>query len=97
MACQDFLTNLFLLQVLDRWCMSPRTIEVLMNTYCVVQLPEEAKGLVPPEILQVSTQDPEHITQIGPRETIFLVGQPCLSSIEITQQPAHIQKNIPLE
>ncbi|XP_031236036.1 ankyrin repeat and SOCS box protein 10 isoform X3 [Mastomys coucha] len=39
-------------KVLDRWCMSPRTIEVLMNTYCVVQLPEEAKGLVPPEILQ---------------------------------------------
>ncbi|NP_536692.1 ankyrin repeat and SOCS box protein 10 isoform 1 [Mus musculus] len=39
-------------KVLDRWCMSPRTIEVLMNTYRVVQLPEEAKGLVPPEILQ---------------------------------------------
>ncbi|KAL6081708.1 hypothetical protein STEG23_005615 [Scotinomys teguina] len=39
-------------KVLERWCMSPRTIEVLMNTYCVVQLPEEAKGLVPPEIVQ---------------------------------------------
>lgn len=37
--------------------MCPRTIEVLMNTYCVVQLPEEAKGLVPPEIAQVSVQD----------------------------------------
>nr|XP_003410063.1 ankyrin repeat and SOCS box protein 10 [Loxodonta africana] len=29
-------------KVLERWCTSPRTIEVLMNTYCVVQLPEEA-------------------------------------------------------
>lgn len=58
MAGQGFLTNLFFSQVLGRWCMSPRTIEVLMNTYCVVQLPEEAKGLVPPEILQVSVRDP---------------------------------------
>lgn len=74
MACQDFLTNLFLLQVLDRWCMSPRTIEVLMNTYCVVQLPEEAKGLVPPEILQVSVQDPERITQLGPERQYSLWG-----------------------
>ncbi|XP_006895253.1 PREDICTED: uncharacterized protein LOC102876108 [Elephantulus edwardii] len=40
------------LQVLARWCTSPRTIEVLMNTYCAVQLPEEAVGLVPPETLQ---------------------------------------------
>ncbi|XP_049633962.1 ankyrin repeat and SOCS box protein 10 [Suncus etruscus] len=39
-------------KVLERWCSSPRTIEVLMNTYSVVQLSEEAKGLVPPEILQ---------------------------------------------
>lgn len=57
--------NLLLLQVLERWCVSPRTIEVLMNTYCVVRLPEEAKGLVPPEILQVSVQDSEHVT-LGP-------------------------------
>ncbi|KAM5302475.1 ankyrin repeat and SOCS box protein 10 isoform 1-T3 [Glossophaga mutica] len=39
-------------KVLERWCMSPRTIEVLMNTYSVVQLPEGAVGLVPPETLQ---------------------------------------------
>ncbi|XP_004594468.2 ankyrin repeat and SOCS box protein 10 isoform X2 [Ochotona princeps] len=39
-------------KVLERWCTSPRTIEVLMNTYSVVQLPEEAAGLVPPETLQ---------------------------------------------
>ncbi|XP_006873741.1 PREDICTED: ankyrin repeat and SOCS box protein 10 [Chrysochloris asiatica] len=39
-------------KVLARWCTSPRTIEVLMNTYCVVQLPEEAGDLVPPEMLQ---------------------------------------------
>ncbi|KAM9592862.1 ankyrin repeat and SOCS box protein 10 [Trichechus inunguis] len=39
-------------KVLERWSTSPRTIEVLMNTYCVVQLPEEAVGLVPPETLQ---------------------------------------------
>ncbi|XP_049979658.1 ankyrin repeat and SOCS box protein 10 [Alexandromys fortis] len=39
-------------KVLERWCTSPRTIEVLMNTYCVVKLPEEARGLVPPEIVQ---------------------------------------------
>ena len=58
MAGRGLLTNLFLSQVLGRWCTSPRTIEVLMNTYCVVQLPEEAKGLVPPEILQVSARDP---------------------------------------
>ncbi|XP_062956854.1 ankyrin repeat and SOCS box protein 10 [Cynocephalus volans] len=39
-------------KVLERWCTSPRTIEVLMNTYSVMQLPEEAMGLVPPETLQ---------------------------------------------
>ncbi|XP_035866950.1 ankyrin repeat and SOCS box protein 10 isoform X2 [Phyllostomus discolor] len=39
-------------KVLERWCMSPRTIEVLMNTYSVVRLPEGAMGLVPPETLQ---------------------------------------------
>ncbi|XP_040858302.1 ankyrin repeat and SOCS box protein 10 isoform X3 [Ochotona curzoniae] len=39
-------------KVLERWCTSPRTIEVLMNTYSVVQLPEETAGLVPPETLQ---------------------------------------------
>ncbi|XP_020017185.2 ankyrin repeat and SOCS box protein 10 isoform X2 [Castor canadensis] len=39
-------------KVLERWCTSPRTIEVLMNTYRSVQLPEEAMGLVPPETLQ---------------------------------------------
>ncbi|XP_007948317.1 ankyrin repeat and SOCS box protein 10 [Orycteropus afer afer] len=39
-------------KVLARWYTSPRTVEVLMNTYCVVQLPEEAIGLVPPETLQ---------------------------------------------
>ncbi|EPQ16323.1 Ankyrin repeat and SOCS box protein 10 [Myotis brandtii] len=39
-------------KVLERWCTSPRTIEVLMNTYSVMKLPEEAAGLVPPEILQ---------------------------------------------
>ncbi|KAM8774072.1 ankyrin repeat and SOCS box protein 10 isoform 2-T2 [Rhynchonycteris naso] len=38
--------------VLERWCASPRTIEVLMNTYSVMKLPEEAVGLVPPETLQ---------------------------------------------
>lgn len=54
--------------------MSPRTIEVLMNTYCVVQLPEEAKGLVPPEIVQVSVQDLEHITQLGPEKHHSLRG-----------------------
>lgn len=74
MASQDCLTNRFLLQVLDRWCMSPRTIEVLMNTYCVVQLPEEAKGLVPPEILQVSVQDTERTTQPGPERQYSLWG-----------------------
>lgn len=51
------LTQLCLLQVLERWCTSPRTIEVLMNTYSVVQLPEEAMGLVPPETLQVRLQE----------------------------------------
>lgn len=30
-----------------------------MNTYSVLQLPEEAMGLVSPEILQVRFQDPE--------------------------------------
>jgi hypothetical protein len=54
--------------------MSPRTIEVLMNTYRVVQLPEEAKGLVPPEILQVCVQDPEHITQLVPERQCSLWG-----------------------
>ncbi|KAM5189086.1 ankyrin repeat and SOCS box protein 10 isoform 1-T1 [Callospermophilus lateralis] len=39
-------------KVLERWCTSPRTIEVLMNTYSVLQLPEEAMGLVPPETLK---------------------------------------------
>uniref|UniRef100_A0A8C5KJJ6 Ankyrin repeat and SOCS box protein 10 n=1 Tax=Jaculus jaculus TaxID=51337 RepID=A0A8C5KJJ6_JACJA len=39
-------------KVLERWSSSPRTIEVLMNTYSVVQLPEEAMGLVPPNVLQ---------------------------------------------
>ncbi|XP_054449442.1 ankyrin repeat and SOCS box protein 10 isoform X1 [Pteronotus mesoamericanus] len=39
-------------KVLERWCMSPRTIEVLMNTYSVVRLPEGAVGLVSPETLQ---------------------------------------------
>ncbi|XP_055990756.1 ankyrin repeat and SOCS box protein 10 [Sorex fumeus] len=39
-------------KVLERWCSSPRTIEALMNTYSTVRLPEEAKGLVPPETLQ---------------------------------------------
>ncbi|XP_024610218.1 ankyrin repeat and SOCS box protein 10 [Neophocaena asiaeorientalis asiaeorientalis] len=39
-------------KVLERWCASPRTIEVLMNTYSIMQLPEEAVGLVPPETLQ---------------------------------------------
>ncbi|XP_004860435.1 ankyrin repeat and SOCS box protein 10 isoform X2 [Heterocephalus glaber] len=39
-------------KVLERWCSSPRTIEVLMNTYSVVRLPEEAVGLIPPEMLQ---------------------------------------------
>ncbi|XP_073094315.1 ankyrin repeat and SOCS box protein 10 isoform X2 [Manis javanica] len=39
-------------KVLERWYMSPRTIEVLMNTYSVMQLPEEAMALVPPETLQ---------------------------------------------
>ncbi|XP_053409807.1 ankyrin repeat and SOCS box protein 10 isoform X4 [Nycticebus coucang] len=38
--------------VLECWCTSPRTIEVLMNTYSGMQLPEEAMGLVPPETLQ---------------------------------------------
>lgn len=47
------LTQLCPLQVLERWCTSPRTIEVLMNTYSIMQLPEEAVGLVPPETLQV--------------------------------------------
>ncbi|XP_073743595.1 ankyrin repeat and SOCS box protein 10 isoform X1 [Callorhinus ursinus] len=39
-------------KVLERWCESPRTIEVLMNTYSIMQLPEEAMALVPLEILQ---------------------------------------------
>ncbi|XP_012589318.1 PREDICTED: ankyrin repeat and SOCS box protein 10 [Condylura cristata] len=39
-------------KVLERWCSSPRTIEVLMNTYSSVRLPEEARDLVPPETLQ---------------------------------------------
>ncbi|XP_036885428.1 ankyrin repeat and SOCS box protein 10 [Sturnira hondurensis] len=39
-------------KVLERWCRSPRTIEVLMNTYSVVRLPEGVMGLVPPETLQ---------------------------------------------
>ncbi|XP_036268588.1 ankyrin repeat and SOCS box protein 10 isoform X2 [Pipistrellus kuhlii] len=39
-------------KVLERWCSSPRTIEVLMNTYSAMKLPAEAAGLVPPEILQ---------------------------------------------
>ncbi|XP_007981694.2 ankyrin repeat and SOCS box protein 10 isoform X1 [Chlorocebus sabaeus] len=39
-------------KVLERWSTCPQTIEVLMNTYSVVQLPEEAVGLVPSETLQ---------------------------------------------
>ncbi|XP_004629042.1 ankyrin repeat and SOCS box protein 10 isoform X2 [Octodon degus] len=39
-------------KVLERWHSSPRIIEVLMNTYSVVRLPEEAVGLIPPETLQ---------------------------------------------
>ncbi|XP_060052802.1 ankyrin repeat and SOCS box protein 10 isoform X1 [Erinaceus europaeus] len=39
-------------KVLERWCTSPRTIEVLMNTYSSVTLPEDARSLVPPETLQ---------------------------------------------
>ncbi|XP_037371737.1 ankyrin repeat and SOCS box protein 10 [Talpa occidentalis] len=39
-------------KVLERWCNSPRTIEVLMNTYSIVRLPEEARALVPAETLQ---------------------------------------------
>lgn len=49
-----------------------------MNTYCVVKLPEEAKGLVPSEILQVSIWDWEHITQLGPERQDSLRG--CLVS-----------------
>lgn len=56
------------LQVLERWCESPRTIEVLMNTYSTMQLPEEAMALVPLETLQVRFQDPEHtLTEPGPK------------------------------
>ncbi|XP_007663828.1 ankyrin repeat and SOCS box protein 10 [Ornithorhynchus anatinus] len=39
-------------KVLERWCASPRTIEVLMNTYSRVQLPEATKDLVSPEVMQ---------------------------------------------
>lgn len=68
------LTQLCLLQVLERWCTSPRTIEVLMNTYSVVQLPEEAMRLVPPETMQVRFQDTT--TQPAPRESRLLKGSP---------------------
>lgn len=58
-----------LLQVLERWCSSPRTIEVLMNTYSAMKLPAEAAGLVPPEILQVRLRDPDHTTAQPVQET----------------------------
>lgn len=68
--------HLCFLQVLERWCMSPRTIEVLMNTYSVMQLPEEAMALVPPEILQVRFQDPQHTLSLCPRDSHLLKGSP---------------------
>ena len=68
--------HLGLLQVLERWCVSPRTIEVLMNTYSVVRLPEGAMGLVPPEILQVRLQDPDHTIMQPTRDSHLLKGSP---------------------
>lgn len=67
---------LCLLQVLERWCTSPRTIEVLMNTYSVVQLSEEAMALVPPETLEVRSQDLEHTQSLSPapRDSHLLLG-----------------------
>lgn len=76
------LTQLCPLQVLERWCTSPRTIEVLMNTYSVVKLPEDAVGLVPPETLQVRFSDPEHtVIQPAPRDVQLLKGSPLGPSI----------------
>lgn len=54
-----------------------------MNTYSIMQLPEEAMALVPPEILQVRFQDPElTLTQPGPKGLHCLqgssVGSPTL-------------------
>lgn len=88
--------SLCLLQVLERWCESPRTIEVLMNTYSTMQLPEEAMGLVPLETLQVRFQDPEHPqTQLpGPKGLPLPPGklqsfpQPCPR--ETTQRPTYV-------
>lgn len=84
----ETLTPLCLLQVLERWCTSPRTIEVLMNTYSIMQLPEEAMALVPLETLQVrflttgicgqEFRDPEHtLTQPGPKGLPPPTGKLC--------------------
>lgn len=87
--------RLCLLQVLERWCTSPRTIEVLMNTYSIMQLPEEAMALVPPETLQVRFQDPENTQSLSPapRDSHLLqgssVGSPTLP-LRNYQRPAHI-------
>lgn len=54
--------------------MSPRTIEVLMNTYSVMQLPEEAVDLVPPETLQVRFQDT--VARPAPQNSYLLKGSP---------------------
>jgi hypothetical protein len=89
---EGFLTHLSP-QVLERWCTSPRTIEVLMNTYRSVQLPEEAMGLVPPETLQVRFQDPGHkIIQLSPRRVPPHKGEHYWSSTEISQGPDHLHK-----
>lgn len=86
------LKHVCLLQVLERWCTSPRTIEVLMNTYSHMQLPEEAIGLVPPETLQVRFQDT--ITQPASRDShlleALLIPQLCLT--EMTQRPSQVPK-----
>lgn len=86
--------HLGLLQVLERWCMSPRTIEVLMNTYSVVRLPEGAMGLVPPETLQVRLQDPDRTTVQPARETPTSQREvplaPLFCPTEITQRPSRV-------
>lgn len=89
-------THLCLLQVLERWCASPRTIEVLMNTYSVMQLPEEAVDLVPPETLQVRFQDA--VARPAPKNSRLLEGSPVVDLpaplyprlTEVTQRPSHV-------
>lgn len=66
-----------------------------MNTYSVMQLPEEAVDLVPPETLQVRFQDA--VARPAPKNSRLLEGSPVHLPAplyprltEVTQRPSHV-------